>query len=262
MKIQKKAELLTTGLITVTSLVALIFATFSWFEVSKEASSTSTAIIYQDDVQIDYTVYKCDNETHVVSTTDSNNNKLSLVDLDLNKYDAVFTEKNEWSPIIVRFELTGSTLPGDGSIGIQITRTSSIADGDGVVSSSTSKLAAVTSNVCTFGAGTNFTISDNNDDEKVYLESVNEFQTNVTLQNFVTGTTGSYTKVSTLYYDLPYTSTAFNGNTLYVYLYISYNSILAQEYVDNRDESIVDIVTDGLNVSILNDLDSISINHT
>lgn len=265
----KKMELAATGFLSITSLVALVFATFSWFVVDKDVDATSTATIldYDDILDIDYTIYKYDLDNEEVITGDSSSDTLSLANLSLNKYDAVFTDQNVWNPVIVRFELSSQAYQNSsGYLDLTLTRLLDELDFNNVSNDDEQSLAALFSNVCSMNVGFGFTLSGNTPDD-IYNSALTYFNATAqqsNAQSFVSGDYGNYSKAEYIGFDQPFTSSNWSivdsRSVLYVYLYISYNPTLTQSYIDHRsDNSILDIVSHGINISVTNDIQAIKI---
>ncbi len=93
-------------------------STFSWFASNKEVDASGMAIQVKTDenASVDMTVYKYiqnDNGSHEFAENptikDANGNDTGKMDLSLLRYDQVFQEDNDYTPILLKLKLSGGT---------------------------------------------------------------------------------------------------------------------------------------------------------
>ena len=242
--------------ICILSLAAFVAGTYSWFtSKTQEALSSTNFSIYADDLGIEHSIYKYDTTSDSPArliNSDANNFKL-------NQYDVVFKERNKYNALYVELFITGSNLADSGTITLKLER-----DTSKPVMDENDYLSNCFTSVTKFAVGGNGLIQngiydpasvDNTWDNlnTVFLDE--DLDGHLTTQSFTSGTTGSYVKQDYLEFTLNYTSNDYLNGRLVIYLYINYNSTLAETYSLEHGISI----EGSLNYTLEDDLTMLSV---
>jgi len=202
------------------------FFTFAWFANSRD-SSVAGLDVHVEDVKAlyikDYYVYRYsdDSKAGVLDTSDH---------IHLSSYDTVFTDRNNNTPIIIKFVMEGATISNGDNFTISIDCSSALLENNKIVSS--------LSNIVQFKCGIISALDNVSNANTIYTTSKTFFgDTNNTFSSatFVSGTT----KNNTISLSVSgYTS----GTNLTIYLQLNYDSTLVNSYLEsNQGSSSVNI---------------------
>ena len=240
-------QLVLEGTLMITAI--LLFSnsvSVGWFSSNKEVEAIGMqSQITATDLKAEFTVYVYNSKTGTAETVNTREN--GLVPIQMPAYDTVFTNRNRYTSVVVRARLTGTELlvKGNNTIHFTIERN--------VPASTATQPPETSCSVLRFtgAADTDFFSDDpttlwKSVDEKLY-STVKPLTGNHEPANtlgsskvFVTQSESNYVAASSVVIDVPYnknnlTSTDENGKPFMdVYLYISYDSALAQLYAQNH----------------------------
>lgn len=218
------------GLKIALATIACIFNLFvcfsgviAWFAASQKNETAGMQVqIYTHDLDMSYRVFKySDDEKAGVEVTGQQNA------LELQKYDSVITSRNENTPIILEFLLSGINLSENLPINITTSR-----------NQNNSSVQAI-SNIIKLQFAP---ISINSDDESViYNTAVNYFKTQ---SDEIMFENGEYTTT----YQLSNYSSYLTNAGLSLFIMLDYSEDLINNFRDNFD------ITDSTTVAFTNDL--------
>ena len=238
------------------SLATAFVGTWAWFASNGDVTATGLTITASmDDTEIDCVIYKYETATDspiILNSSDASS-------LALNQYDVVFKERNKYNPVYVKIELTSSSLDASGSITLYLDRDASYDamdedDNLNTYSSSVTKYAVAGNSAHAGGIYDSTSVSNTWDNlQSAFLDK--DVAGTLTTQSFTSGSAHNYSKVETLSFTLNYTSSDLIGDTLIVYLYINYDSSLAETY---SQEHVLEIGGSS-NYTLENDLTTIRI---
>lgn len=239
------------------SLATSFVGTIAWFATNNQVMATGcTVTVYADNTELSYSIYKFDVDQNIPVRLSGNN----ASGFSLNQYDVVFKERNKYNPLYLEIELVGSILGDSGNLTFLLGRDVSISPMDG-----NNRLSSSFTSVTKFAIGTNGSIQngiynpangvadtwDNLNNAFYSRDSLDQLIT----QSFTSGTSGNYIKQDSLSFSISYSSSDFINDILYVFLYINYDSTLAESYSSEHGISI----GGSLNYSLSDDLTTISI---
>lgn len=239
------------------SLVSSFVGTIAWFSSNTQVMATGCSItVYADDTELSYSIYRFDiDQNYPVYLSDDD-----ATGFVLNQYDVVFKERNKYNPLYLEISLAGASLGSSGSLSFVLQRDTSISPMD-----ANNYLSSSFTSVTKFAIGTNSSIQSG-----IYnpMNSVNDTWNNLNAaffardsldqlatQSFTSGTSGHYTKYDSLTFSVNYDSSDFVNGVLYIFLYINYDSTLAENYSNEHGISI----GGSLNYTLHDDLTTLSI---
>ena len=269
------------GLFVLVVTLLYLNSAFGWFAQNEDVSGDGMAVTaYQDDAEAEYTHYTFDAKNNQAVVYDQ------ISDIQVPQYDLIFLQRNRYTPAVVRVALTGEhDLPESGTISLTVGRNlaATIMTPTGAESND-SELAELNDLFSSLmrltivkGAGiysANQTTLYNNIDNLPYgnnstLYSVIKDQTaNNSTTNVFTTITGAenaadrYTKVNSLTLSIAYDENDWNGDTLNIYLYITYDKTLLNEYTRQDLSLSGDITSVGKVIELTNDLLTITASHS
>ena len=229
----------------------------AWFADNKEVSVNGMTVSADYiDVNATYTVYMSDIDGKGTDK-DVDGNLLNITNIVLNPYDAIFTERNEITPVCIKITLGGSDLPESGSAKIKIRRTVNNDE-------QSAELTPYVSSILSFSSGISAELDKYTGADEIYAAANEAFKSNMTDSSmFVLKSEDIYPKVETISLDLEYTASDISkdvdgNNILNLYVYIEYDEELSNEFSNNNGDAL-DAGLDGLEQYIKNDLKDISI---
>ena len=226
-----------TGLFFLVAMICVVYfgSSFGWFSNNIKTTTTGMGVsTHTEDFNVKYTYFKYDiRESEVVTSA-------SLEEIEFNQYDLVFRSRNRYTPIVVRIEMTGSSLPSAGTITAKINRDTSKAvsvDDHGTMKMSNffTSIMRVTPYVGSALYNSNKDTQFNNIDSTTNFNAVRALKGNdattgskvFTTVTIPDDTITNITKVNYLEIPIVYTSADFVTidavSTLVVYLYITYD---------------------------------------
>lgn len=235
------ASIINTTLVTfLLVFVFMVYFSFGWFSSNTETNATGMSIKVGGLAGVsieEYRVYlhNYDSEGVVEVSNNIENDDLYLADFELNPYDSILTEHNEYTRVLVRIII--DHVPTDKTtLNVNVSNTTLLANAG-------ASLTEHFSNICAF----RFIYADHEDDpEDVYDALTND---NTASVPFVTvtrdGNNFSNTKVASISLSLDslngsnssYIYTENDVRKLCVYLEISYDDNLVKEYLLQNNEN-------------------------
>ena len=243
---------------------------FGWFLANKISDVNGASVgVINSDLHATYSVYAYDlydydnpvvSDEYRVEGEESGQTvtkKFDIKNLTMNSYDRVFSQRNEYTPVVVRISLVGEKdLPTSGSVSVTIARNARIEV------QKTEYLSSVVKFCCVSGADIY------NDDVKTMyanvlsrvnggdVQSFKEASVGGNVKSFVSKNGEAYERANAVQFSIDYTAEDFNGNVLNLYLYIDYDKQFIEEYIS--ENMSYDLNLDDISREIENDLVSIS----
>ncbi len=253
-------SLLISGLVLFLSV-----GTVAWLANNRDVSSSNMAMsVNGSNLELSCAVYKYSILDEEVVTQDVEE------DLEINKYDLVFSDQNDFNPVIFEMTISGDSLSNDGgTLSVKITRD---ADIDALTEDST--LTGYSSNVmcfCVLPSATTLEITKSNftDCVDLFTGTKENFFSSLTLSS--DSTVSDYSKDESITLEVSYPSGSYdaesNADTVKVYLMLTYDTYNAYSYGEGSEDLIslyvngqgVNATDIGVAISIANDILSISV---
>ena len=223
---------------------------FGWFATGENNIGVGglSSSVESGTIGATYSVYAYDDRFERASTYYLDNegaagDPIAISAISLSAYDRTFTMRNHHTPVIIRIQISDAQIPQNGTISIRIKRNPNmLGDATGQTSlnrrsSSVTRYALIADPaLITAAAATN-------DPDTALYNAINEtyysaMQAATMGQRFVTKNTqnnpATYEKAAQITIPLSYTSSMWNGSTLNLYLYITYDAPMLAEYLEEN----------------------------
>ena len=234
-KVSKKTkkELIKRISMTLISGILLVFVSgysFGWFAINKNISLSDVDMrVKRGTISVDFEYFMYDMNSQMYVSADD------LSSIEFNQYDLVFRSRNEYTPIVIRLAIRKGDLPARGTLVASIYRDTTKPATETVNHST--QISAFSSSVMRF---TPFL------GEAYYNANVATQFTNVHNPNFATvrtlvsdddasgsqvftavdyndSTVNNVRKKSVVSLEFPYAQEDFDGDTVYAYIYVTYD---------------------------------------
>ena len=215
------------------ALMVFVFGgvVFGWFYDNRiSAAGGMNATMRPDDLRVNYFVYAYD-----LFGDETVSDLYSINNLKMNPYDMIFVHRNDFTPVVVRIEISGdNSLSKSGAITVNILRDTLIDQ------TSPDYFSSVVKFSCVFGAeilgSTAAATFDNvaNIIENGSPLGKDYFKTaslSSTVKAFFYESEGTYFKHDNVAFTVNYSESDFNGDTLNLYLYFDYDKTRIEEFI-------------------------------
>ena len=274
--------LILLGIFVIGVLLLYFNSAFGWFASNKEVDANGMAVTaYSDDVEADYYAYIYTQKTATATAVNS------IADVQVPQYDLIFTQRNRYTPAVIRAVFTGEhDLAESGTISFTINRNTanplSVSGASVLNPTSADHLSNTFTSLMRLTAVKGATVY-NADPKTLYLnldtmqygatpddtlyEVVKSMTGNTAASKTFVTMTGSgenvtYTKSNSIELSIDYTAADWNGDELNIYIYITYDETLMEEYRSYDATISGDITSVGQVITLSNDLLTINATHS
>ncbi|MBR4439641.1 MAG: hypothetical protein IKS88_03455 [Clostridia bacterium] len=266
------------GVVVLGVILVFFNKAFGWFASNNEVGASGMSVsAYNDDVEADYFSYIYTQKTATATAVNS------IADVQVPQYDLIFLQRNRYTPAVIRAVFTGEhDLAESGNITFTITRNTAnplSVSGASVLNPSTSDhLSNTFTSLMRLTAVKGASVYDA-DPKELYLnldelqygndtlyEVVKDMTGNTAVsKTFVTktgsGQSATYTKANSIELSIDYTAADWNGDELNIYIYITYDKTLMEDYRSYDASLSGDITSVGQVIQLSNDMLSITAAH-
>lgn len=201
MKNQKLKIILATGL-AVFNLFMCFTGVVAWFTAAKVNDASDMQIqMYTHELDVSYRVFRYDDDEKAGLDVTNNVDALKLPD-----YDSVITSRNEHTPIIIEFTISGMSLNEETPIYLNTHCTNSTLD------------AYVLSNIIELKLDYGMATIDESSASTIYDSAVSHFKENVTDRKFK-----NETKLTDILYTVEDYTELIDDGKLKIYMQIDYS---------------------------------------
>ncbi|MBR5388794.1 MAG: hypothetical protein IK147_04990 [Clostridia bacterium] len=230
-----KKEIIKRISVMLISGVLLIFFSgysFGWFSSNKSVSGAGMGVGVRResiDVEFEYFMYDIKNETYVSAS--------DISAIEFNQYDLVFRSRNNYTPVVIRLAIKKIELPESGTLIASIYRDEDVPET--TTSNAGMQMSAYSSSVMRFTpfinssyygatAAAQFTnVHDPNFNTVRGYYTGDQIDQNgsqvFTTVSYTDKTINSVTKESVVSLEFPYNQGDFDGDTVYAYVYVTYD---------------------------------------
>ena len=277
-----------TLVLLVVTLFAFLSVHYGWFASNTVVTATGMNIsIDRDDTEAYYYVYKYDTVREIGSKSSkiyeeeeghgSNDVVLnSIANMSLSSYDMIFKDRNARTYVVFRVELTGTKLEREGTITLILKRNvHSDTDTNTLVNEENNKKFAYISSCVSFKSAAKSSLktylqTNPENEDGLWKAAKTEFNSVSTTKSFMTinseGSDYLYHKEDTLEFVIPYTDEDWDGNKLYVYLFMDYNidfiTAVYDEYMSGSGSSSSSGDLSEISLALSNDFVQINAKHS
>ena len=243
-------NIIKSGSLLICMGIMLIFSAIAWFGMNNEVVSNNMSLSGEKaEVQFDATVYRYvrqPNDSFLLDSFTSSGVEHLMPQLALNEYDVMFQDENIYTPLVMRLGLTGIRLPRTGTITVTIRRNNNPLIVNGKIQP---YFTAVTNYVCAIDSS-----FYSNTVSNIYNSAVNGMK-NMTASKFISA---NDVTTDNLTFNIPYTSSDFNGSVLNVYILIRYEESYADRFVKESLDNNTELIT---NFDMTNDISVITVDY-
>lgn len=247
------------AVIAVVLSVAVFFAAvfgggsvvFGWFTTGARSLDVGgfNGSIRSGTLNATYSVYAYNEararaSTHYINEeTGGEGEAISMSDISLAVYDRTFTMRNRHVPVIIRIQISDTQIPESGAISVRLTRNPAMLDdatGQTVISR---RCSSVTRYALLADASLMTAAAASNDPDTTLYNAINNtyysaMQAATMGTTFVTKNTSTnpatYDKASQITLNCTYTSSTWNGSTLNLYIYVTYDAPMIDDYLEQN----------------------------
>ena len=272
------ASLVIKSITVVFLMFATAIASFAWFTNNQNVKNKDIQMgIHSEDATATFYVYKYDIESEIetvdVQTCVTTQNDVVPIILDFNQYDTVFVDRNKYTPIVIRVDVESENLHlganETGSVSFTVIRNHNLREANKYYTSDILRFTTVTPrNIQTTGSQYDVDlykgfIDDYYDDTKNATTVAAASLTNLSIIFSDDSTSGSYEEIviTSSYTNsdlvlLPGTGDEEDSYRLTVYLFLSYDETLINDYTENSigfSSQELDFLNDLTLVNVKND---------
>lgn len=225
-------------------------AVFGWFTAGSPLADIGGLHGTVDDgaLSAQYSVYAYSDEherasTHYLTEQGAEGDAISMSSITLAAYDRTFTMRNHHSPIIIRIALSDTQIPANGTISIRLSRNANMLDDATGQTALNRRSSSVTRYALISDPALMTAANASNDPDTTLYNAINTTYYNAMQAatmgtGFVTKNTQNnpvtYEKAPQIELSLSYTSSMWNGSTLNLFLYITYDAPMIAEYLEQN----------------------------
>lgn len=255
------------------SLLASFAGSYAWFFANNQVTATDAKVkVYYDDIEAKFFLYKFSTDNNLGSDKNEKGETLTIENFALNTYDTIFKSKNQYTPGLLRVQVTGSALLPNGRLDISLKRDDAV---DAAWTERT-KLDHYISSIVGFKAGLDDDLYDtlvdtdlDNPIDSMFKEAVSTFR-NGDYKTFTSYTTDeetqvrTYDKVDAISFSVNYTTadwvTIGDKEWINIYIYFDYEPELVKQYAETDDNFSAEKLKNRAS-AFNNDLSAIIIDH-
>lgn len=246
-RVFKKRYIVVFLLVLVTCTYFAVFSPFAWVGQNKNVGADNAPIIVENkEAKAVYDAFIWDYDENAGVHSYGDGTEITTSNLDMNPYDTIFMDRNDYTPAVIRIELTGAEFEGNSRSGkavVRIERDLTLDDVFPTTTTNSTTLSKKFTSIVGFDGVVGSELYSADEDEqyqnvhaKMHDGGGNLKKTSA-YKHFVEGdSTDGYTKKDVIEVEVPYTAADWNGDNLYVYLFLSYDATLTQEFLKEQME--------------------------